>query len=85
MACTEATRSARSSAREPRADSRSSRAEASSGEEGEVESERMRRYEAKRGRVDESCARTSLLGGLDPFTHLRWCADGKRRGEAAAW
>lgn len=43
MACTEATRSERSSAREESADSRSVRAEASSGEEGAVVRERMRR------------------------------------------
>lgn len=53
MACTEATRSERSSAREERAFSRSVRAEESSGEEAFVARERMRRYDAKRERADE--------------------------------
>lgn len=43
MACTEASRSERSSSREAREVSRSVSAEASSGEEGSVERERMRR------------------------------------------
>jgi hypothetical protein len=37
------------------------RAEASSGEEAALARERMRRYEAKRGRAEESWLRTSLL------------------------
>ena len=60
MACTEATRSARSSASDERAASRSERADASSGDVAEVVRERMRRYEVKRGRVEASWERTSL-------------------------
>src|SRR3569833_761960 len=58
---TDSTRSAKSSASDDRADSRSVRAEASSGDEAAVVRERMRRYDAKSGRADASCARTSLL------------------------
>jgi len=54
-------RSARSSARDSRDDSRSARAEDSSGESAAEVRERMRRYEVKRGRVDCSWERTSLL------------------------
>lgn len=60
MACTESTRSARSSTREESAASRSVRAEASSGDVAAEARERIRRYEANRGRVEESWVRTSL-------------------------
>lgn len=59
-AWTEATRSARSSAREDKADSSSVRADVSSGEVCDEARERMRRYEAKSGRIDDIWLRTSL-------------------------
>lgn len=60
MAWTEATRSARSSAREESALSSSVRADMSSGEVEDEARERMRRYDAKRGRMEEIWLRTSL-------------------------